>query len=83
MYLPQRQGYMAYKGLIMVPRSRNTRGLRIRYVLTDPRCRGHAAARAVIGPLTTSFPAIRFVCQKAKTKHVTFAFIAITLITRW
>ena len=54
------------KGLIMVPRSRNARRLRIPYVLADPPCvhhkvrlpkivnfrRGDAAARAVIGPLT-------------------------------
>ena len=42
--------------------------------------RGDADARAVIGPLTTSLPALRFVCTKIKGKPslVTFAFIAVT-----
>jgi hypothetical protein len=38
-------------------------------------CQEEAAARAVIGPLTTSFRAIRFVCKRSKEKHVIVVFL--------
>jgi hypothetical protein len=42
------------------PSLRNPQGLEFRLPKMLTLCQGDAAARAVIGPLTTSFPAIRF-----------------------